>query len=94
MCELCIFKSKRKVYFLTDKLTHDSNSPNHPITTGAQDTGGNCDPSDSPLLSPALPQPRGALLYLAAPGHHRPFAGRLGTQAGIAGEAVGEWLID
>lgn len=62
--------------------------------TGAKDTGANRGSSDPPLLGPALPQQRGALLGLRASGHHRPFAGRLGTQAGAAGEAVGEWMTD
>lgn len=85
---------EREVYALTrdGTLRVGDNSPSSlpSLPTGAQDTGGDRGPSDPPLLSPALPQQRGRLLHLGAPGHHRPLAGRLGTKAGAAGEAVGE----
>lgn len=64
---------------------------NFPISlAGAADTGANGDPSDPTLLSRVVPQQRGGLLRPGAAGHHRPLAGRLGAQAGAAGEAVGE----
>lgn len=68
-------------------------SPSPPITTGAQDTGGNRGASDSPPLGPALPRPGRRLLRPGAPGPRRPLAGRLGTQAGAAGEAHGDLSI-
>ena len=94
MCELCVFKTEIKVYFLTDdRAAMLLNSP--PIPTGAPDPGGDGGSSHASLLGAAVPEPGGgALLHRRAPRHHRPLAGRLGTQAGTSGEAVGEELID
>lgn len=58
--------------------------------TGATDPGANGDPSDPALLGRVVTQQRGEHLHPRATGHHRPLAGRLGAQAGAAGEAVGE----
>lgn len=60
------------------------------VGTGATDTGADGGPSDPAFLSRVVPQQRGGLLRPGAAGHHRPLAGRLGAQAGAAGEAVGE----
>lgn len=60
---------------------------------GAENTGGDGNSPDTTLLCLALTHPRRALLHLRPPGHYCPVAGRLGTQAGAAGEAVGKGTV-